>query len=71
MRCLLKAAVAAVALTGCFTACTKKSENAESASRGSATAVQTEHKPNPDREAYFGDEHIHTSWSVDAWLMGN
>jgi Protein of unknown function (DUF3604) len=26
---------------------------------------------NPDRDAYFGDEHIHTSWSVDAWLMGN
>jgi hypothetical protein len=26
---------------------------------------------NPDRNAYFGDEHIHTSWSVDAWLMGN
>ncbi len=28
-------------------------------------------QPNPDRNAYFGDEHIHTSWSVDAWLMGN
>ena len=27
--------------------------------------------PNPDRNAYFGDEHIHTSWSVDAWVMGN
>jgi hypothetical protein len=26
---------------------------------------------NPDRDAYFGEEHIHTSWSVDAWLMGN
>jgi hypothetical protein len=26
---------------------------------------------NPDRNAYFGEEHIHTSWSVDAWLMGN
>ena len=26
---------------------------------------------NPDRNAYFGDEHIHTSWSVDAWVMGN
>src|SRR5512135_2562396 len=28
-------------------------------------------EPNPDRDAYFGEEHIHTSWSVDAWLMGN
>jgi hypothetical protein len=26
---------------------------------------------NPERDAYFGEEHIHTSWSVDAWLMGN
>ena len=26
---------------------------------------------NPDRNAYFGEEHIHTSWSVDAWIMGN
>jgi len=26
---------------------------------------------NADRNAYFGEEHIHTSWSVDAWLMGN
>jgi hypothetical protein len=26
---------------------------------------------NPDRGAYFGETHIHTSWSVDAWVMGN
>jgi len=25
----------------------------------------------PDRHAYFGEQHIHTSWSVDAWLFGN
>lgn len=23
------------------------------------------------RKAYFGEQHIHTSWSVDAWLFGN
>jgi hypothetical protein len=34
-----------------------------------ATAIAQE--KNPDRNAYFGEEHIHTSWSVDAWLMGN
>ncbi len=28
-------------------------------------------QPNPDRNAYFGETHIHTSWSVDAWLFGN
>lgn len=27
--------------------------------------------PNPERDAYFGETHIHTSWSVDAWIMGN
>ncbi|HKQ48921.1 MAG TPA: DUF3604 domain-containing protein [Phycisphaerae bacterium] len=27
--------------------------------------------PNPERDAYFGEQHIHTSWSVDAWLFGN
>ena len=26
---------------------------------------------NPERDAYFGETHIHTSWSVDAWLFGN
>jgi len=27
--------------------------------------------PNPERNVYFGEQHIHTSWSVDAWLFGN
>src|SRR5262245_43173707 len=26
---------------------------------------------NPERDAYFGETHQHTSWSVDAWLFGN
>ncbi len=26
---------------------------------------------NPERNAYFGETHIHTSLSVDAWVMGN
>jgi Protein of unknown function (DUF3604) len=28
-------------------------------------------EPNPERNAYFGETHVHTSWSVDAWLFGN
>lgn len=32
-------------------------------------AQRVEH--NPDRNACFGETHIHTSGSVDAWLMGN
>ena len=40
---------------------------------GGTAPAQTEERveKNPDRNAYFGEEHIHTSWSVDAWLMGN
>ncbi len=27
--------------------------------------------PNPDRNAYFGETHVHTSWSLDAFSIGN
>ncbi len=26
---------------------------------------------NPDRDAYFGETHVHTSWSFDAFVFGN
>src|SRR5262245_10635743 len=26
---------------------------------------------NPERNAYFGETHVHTSWSLDAWLFGD
>src|ERR1700752_3465117 len=26
---------------------------------------------NPPRGAYFGETHVHTSWSLDAWLFGD
>jgi len=28
-------------------------------------------EPNPDRNAYFGETHVHTSWSLDAFAIGN
>ena len=28
-------------------------------------------QPNPDRNAYFGEQHVHTSWSFDAYIFGN
>jgi hypothetical protein len=40
------------------------------ASAQSAPAAATP-KPNPDREAYFGQTHLHTSWSPDAYIFGN
>jgi Protein of unknown function (DUF3604) len=38
---------------------------------GQAAPAEERVEKNPDRNAYFGEEHIHTSWSLDAWLMGN
>ena len=35
---------------------------------GSAGLAQT---PNPDKEAYFGETHVHTGWSFDAYIFGN
>lgn len=26
---------------------------------------------NPERDAYFGETHVHTSWSFDAYIFGN
>ena len=26
---------------------------------------------NPERDAYFGETHVHTSWSLDAFSFGN
>jgi hypothetical protein len=28
-------------------------------------------EPNPERDAYFGETHVHTSWSLDAFAIGN
>ena len=36
---------------------------------GIAPAVAQQ--PNPERNAYFGETHIHTSWSFDAYVFGN
>ena len=58
----------------------KKAEAAASAaSAAAAVSVQpaaapadaAAPQPNPERNAYYGETHLHTSWSVDAWIMGN
>ena len=36
-----------------------------------AIAVSVLAAPNPDRDAYFGETHVHTSWSLDAFSLGN
>jgi hypothetical protein len=61
----------ALVLLGALGSC-KKPENPQPAQQaGQAAPVEQRVEKNPDRNAYFGEEHIHTSWSVDAWVMGN
>jgi hypothetical protein len=35
------------------------------------TTVPTAPQPNPERQAFFGETHVHTSWSFDAFIFGN
>jgi Protein of unknown function (DUF3604) len=44
---------------------------AEKVAKTSTAAPQPVVPSNPDRDAYFGQTHSHTSWSVDAYLIGN
>ncbi len=36
-----------------------------------ASPAQATAESNPEREAYFGETHVHTSWSFDAYIYGN
>lgn len=44
-----------------------------SATQASAAAAPAADRPaaNPERNAYFGDVHVHTSWSFDAFTNGS
>ena len=57
------------ALASCEQSKAPEPKQAEQSSAAAPTEARVE--KNPDRNAYFGEEHIHTSWSVDAWVMGN
>src|SRR5271166_2013017 len=58
---------------GILVSCEKSKAPEQTQQAGGTAPTQTEERveKNPDRNAYFGEEHIHTSWSVDAWVMGN
>jgi len=56
---------------GALTSCKKSGGPQPGPSTGQTSSGEQPPAPNPDRNAYFGEEHIHTSWSVDAWVMGN
>ena len=53
---------------GVLVSCEKSKAPEQAQQAGQAAPASTEQRVerNPDRNAYFGEEHIHTSWSVDA-----
>jgi hypothetical protein len=59
----------AFSATSCNREKSKEASTAATTSPHPAGQAGVEHYP--DREALFGEEHIHTSWSLDAWVMGN
>jgi len=63
--------VLTVVSVGTLVSCnrSKAPEQAQEGARAPSPEARPEH--NPDRNPYFGEEHIHTSWSVDAWVFGN
>jgi hypothetical protein len=39
-------------------------------SQGATSGEPSTSQPNPERNAYFGETHVHTSWSFDAFIFG-
>ncbi len=64
-------AALAVVLISILVSCEKPKAPEQAQQAGQAAPAEQRVERNPDRNAYFGEEHIHTSWSVDAWVMGN
>jgi hypothetical protein len=59
---------------GTLSSCNKSQSPQPAQSTGQAARSSKAEEPperNSDRNAYYGEEHIHTSWSVDAWIFGN
>jgi hypothetical protein len=56
---------------GALISCNKSEGPKSAQSTAQMSNAEQKPQPNPDRNAYFGEEHIHTSWSVDAWVIGN
>src|SRR5258706_3608639 len=61
-----------IALLGSFTACNNASKESQPAATDSSTAkTAVDSIPsNPEKNCYFGDLHLHTAFSADAFLLG-
>ncbi len=51
-------------------ACGEGGSLSPGASSGGGESGEVEIAGDPDRNAYFGDLHVHTNYSFDAFLMG-
>jgi hypothetical protein len=59
-----------VALTSCKQA-GGPGQSQEASQSSPSGFQQSTSQPNPERNAYFGETHQHTSWSFDAYIFGN
>lgn len=71
---LTSSALIAAALS--LMACSKQTDTGQptaavAATAPSRTAAKALPAPNPQRNAYFGDVHVHTGWSFDAFTNGS
>jgi Protein of unknown function (DUF3604) len=70
-RVLVTASVVLVLISILTLASCEKKAPEQAQQAGAPAQAEERVEKNPDRNAYFGEEHIHTSWSVDAWVFGN
>src|SRR6185436_7812757 len=69
-------AVVCIGLVAVLGACKAQTGKEQSDTDKTAPGVESRPDPqavpsNPDRDVFFGQTHTHTSWSMDAYLIGN
>lgn len=69
----LAAAITLVLLIslGALVSLSKSTQQGQQAGPAIESRAEPRPQPSPERNAYFGETHVHTSWSLDAWLGGD